>query len=71
MVTLLENFEVKISTVEESCDLKTLSIAKLISKLQTQKQKSSMRNKEIGETALQASHKSRKFNGKDSRKKKL
>ena len=36
VISLPAKFEFKISAIEESCDLKTLSVAKLISKLQAQ-----------------------------------
>ncbi|XP_060212015.1 uncharacterized protein LOC132639593 [Lycium barbarum] len=39
MISLLVRFESKISAKEESCDLKTLSVAELISKLQAQELK--------------------------------
>lgn len=34
MISLPAKFESKISAIEESCDLKTLSVAEMISKLQ-------------------------------------
>ncbi|KAL0421154.1 UNVERIFIED_CONTAM: hypothetical protein Slati_3138300 [Sesamum latifolium] len=40
LVSLLARFEAKISAIEESCDLKSLIVAELISKLQTQEHRS-------------------------------
>ncbi|XP_049397266.1 uncharacterized protein LOC125861399 [Solanum stenotomum] len=57
MISLPTRFESKISAIEESCDLKTLSVAELISKLQAQEQRSSIRDEEVVETAFQAQHK--------------
>ncbi|XP_055824382.1 uncharacterized protein LOC129892876 [Solanum dulcamara] len=57
MISLPARFESKISAIEESCDLKTLSVAELISKLQAQEQRSSIRDGEIAEVAFQAQHK--------------
>ncbi|XP_016546106.2 uncharacterized protein LOC107846156 [Capsicum annuum] len=47
MIWLPERFESKISAIEESCDLKTLSAVELISKLQAQEQRTSIRDKEV------------------------
>uniref|UniRef100_A0A0V0HIV9 Putative ovule protein n=1 Tax=Solanum chacoense TaxID=4108 RepID=A0A0V0HIV9_SOLCH len=57
MISLPARFESKISAIEESCDLKTLSVAELISKLQAQEQRSSIRDEEVAEAAFQAQHK--------------
>lgn len=54
MISLLDKFEGKISAIEESCDLKKLTIAELISKLQAQEQRTSIRNEEVAEGAFQA-----------------
>ncbi|XP_015165534.1 uncharacterized protein [Solanum tuberosum] len=59
MISLPARFESKISAIEESCDLKTLSVAELISKLQAQEQRSSIRDEEVEEVAFQAQHKGR------------
>ncbi|XP_050238265.1 uncharacterized protein LOC126687752 [Mercurialis annua] len=42
-MSLPEKFEAKVSAIEESCDLKKLAVAELISKLQVQEQRASMR----------------------------
>ncbi|RDX86866.1 hypothetical protein CR513_31745, partial [Mucuna pruriens] len=52
MVSMLEKFEAKISTIEESCDLQTLTIAKLTSKLHAQKQRVLMRSDEVVEGSI-------------------
>ncbi|KAF3652820.1 hypothetical protein FXO38_15911 [Capsicum annuum] len=52
-----EMFESNISAIEESCDLKTLSVTELISKLQAQEQRTSIRDEEVEEMAFQAKHK--------------
>lgn len=57
MISLPARFESKISAIEESCDLKTLSVAELISKLQAQEQRTSIRDGEVEEMAFQAKHK--------------
>ena len=49
MISLPTKFESKISAIEESCDLKTLSVAELISKLQIQEQRASIREEETFE----------------------
>ncbi|XP_015167177.1 uncharacterized protein [Solanum tuberosum] len=60
MISLPARFESKISAIEESCDLKTLSVAELISKLQAQEQISSIRDEEVAEAAFQAQHKGKR-----------
>ena len=60
MMSIPERFEAKISTIEESCDLQTLSIAELINKLQIQEQRVQMRDDEAVEGAFQASFKGKK-----------
>ncbi|XP_055822066.1 uncharacterized protein LOC129890558 [Solanum dulcamara] len=57
MISLPARFESKILAIEESCDLKTLSVAELISKLQAQEQRSSIRDGEVAEVAFQAQYK--------------
>ncbi|XP_016558016.2 uncharacterized protein LOC107857677 [Capsicum annuum] len=57
MVNLSDKFESKISAIEESCDLTTLSIAELISKLQIQEQRLTMRSEGTVEDAFQVRHK--------------
>ncbi|XP_052178656.1 uncharacterized protein LOC127792249 [Diospyros lotus] len=62
----INEFESKISAIEESCDLKHLSVAELISKLQAQEQRTSMRLEETVEEALVLKHKYKKNGGKKS-----
>ncbi|XP_047257496.1 uncharacterized protein LOC124889581 [Capsicum annuum] len=57
MISLPAWFESKISAIEESCDLKTLSVAELIRKLQAQEQKTSIRDEEVEEMVFQAKNK--------------
>lgn len=61
MVSIPQKFEAKISAIEESCNLQTLTMAELTSKLEAQEQRTSMRNEEISETALQASQSNRGY----------
>ncbi|WJZ92889.1 hypothetical protein VitviT2T_011862 [Vitis vinifera] len=62
MVSVPQKFEAKISAIEESCDLQTLTIVELTSKLHAQEQRVLMRGDEATEGAFQANHK-----GKNSR----
>ncbi|KAH0633606.1 hypothetical protein KY284_036392 [Solanum tuberosum] len=57
LISLPDKFEFKISAIEESCDLTTLTIAELISKLQVQEQRVTMKSEGIVEDAFQARHK--------------
>lgn len=68
MVSVPDRFESKISAIEESCDLTTLSIAELISKLQVQKQRDAIRNEEHVEGAFNAKFKGKKHVARDDRK---
>ena len=52
MVSVPDKFEAKVSTIEESCDLTTLSVDDLISKLQAQEQKNFVRSDEGVEGAF-------------------
>ncbi|GKV41334.1 hypothetical protein SLEP1_g48880 [Rubroshorea leprosula] len=56
IVSLLEKFEQKISAIEESCDLKTLTVYELISKLQAHEQRTAFRMEDMAahESAFQA-----------------
>lgn len=58
-ISLPSRFEPKVSAIEESCDLKVLSVAELISKLQAQEQRSSLRDEDTSEGAFQARQKGR------------
>ena len=60
MVSVPDRFESKISTIEESCDLTTLSIAELINKLQAQEQRDAIHNEEHAEGAFNAKFKGKK-----------
>ena len=57
MISVPQKFEVKISAIEESCDLQSLTIAELTSKLHAQEQRVLMRGDEATEGAFQANHK--------------
>lgn len=60
MVSMPEKFEAKISAIEESCDLQTLTITELISKLHAQEQRVSMKSGEVIEGAFRAKHHGRR-----------
>ncbi|KAF2323330.1 hypothetical protein GH714_034668 [Hevea brasiliensis] len=51
MISVPDQFEAKITAIEESCDLKKLTIAELISKLQAQEQRASIRVEGVTEGA--------------------
>nr|CAN73998.1 hypothetical protein VITISV_043372 [Vitis vinifera] len=57
MVSVPQKFEAKISAIEESCDLQTLIIVELTSKLHAQEQRVLMRGDKATEGAFQANHK--------------
>nr|KYP40336.1 Retrovirus-related Pol polyprotein from transposon TNT 1-94 [Cajanus cajan] len=61
MVSVPERFEAKISAIEESCDLQTLTITELTSKLHAQEQRVSIRSDEAVEGAFRAKHNGRNF----------
>ena len=54
LVSLPDKFEAKVAAIEESCDLKKLTIAEMISKLQAQEQRNSMKDGDATEGAFQA-----------------
>ena len=58
-ISVPQQFEVKISAIEESCDLQSLTITELTSKLHAQEQRVSMRDDEAIEGAYQAKQKGR------------
>ncbi|KAL4385296.1 hypothetical protein GQ457_15G029610 [Hibiscus cannabinus] len=62
MISVPQRFEAKISAIEESCDMTSLTIADLVSKLEAQEQRVSMRAIEASEGAFLAAHKGVKFN---------
>ena len=53
LVSLLEKFEAKVAAIEESCDLKKQTITEMISKLQAQEQRNSMKDGDATEGAFQ------------------
>ncbi|GLT44469.1 hypothetical protein SLA2020_183630 [Shorea laevis] len=57
MVSVLDKFESKISTIEESNDLNQLTINELISKLKAHEKRLSIKGAEVPEKALQAKEK--------------
>ena len=57
MVSMPQKFEAKISAIEDSCDLQSLTIAELTNKLHAQEQRVLMRGDEATEGAFQANHK--------------
>lgn len=67
MVLAPDKFEAKISKIEESCDLQTLTIAKLTSKLHAQEQRVSMGSDEDNEGAFPAKHNGRSSNNNKGR----
>ncbi|KAJ4725389.1 Retrovirus-related Pol polyprotein from transposon TNT 1-94 [Melia azedarach] len=68
LISLPEKFEAKVSAIEESHDLKKLIVVELISKLQVQEQRTSVRSESQTEGAFQAKHSSRSFNSKDDKR---
>lgn len=67
MVLAPDKFEAKISKFEESCDLQTLTIAKLTSKLHAQEQRVSMGSDEDNEGVFPAKHNGRSSNNNKGR----
>nr|KYP31983.1 hypothetical protein KK1_047447 [Cajanus cajan] len=61
MVLVLERFEAKISAIKESCDLQTLTITELTSKLHAQEQIVSIRSDEAVEGSFREKHNGRNF----------
>ncbi|XP_034674255.1 uncharacterized protein LOC117905442 [Vitis riparia] len=57
MVSVPQKFEAKISAIEKSCELQSLTIAKLTNKLHAQEQRVLMRGDEATKGAFQANHK--------------
>ncbi|GJU49502.1 retrovirus-related pol polyprotein from transposon TNT 1-94 [Tanacetum coccineum] len=60
MISVPPKFEAKISAIKESCDLDTLTVSKLNSKLQAQEQRVSIRSEEKVEGAFRVSSRSNK-----------
>ncbi|TXG70323.1 hypothetical protein EZV62_005258 [Acer yangbiense] len=44
LINLPKKFEAKVAAIEESCDLKTMTISEMVSKLQAQEQRHALRN---------------------------
>ncbi|XP_039054523.1 uncharacterized protein LOC120196917 [Hibiscus syriacus] len=62
MISVPQRFKAKISAIEESCDMSRLTIDDLVSKLEAQEQRVSMRAHEASEGVFLAAHKGVKFN---------
>ncbi|TXG65024.1 hypothetical protein EZV62_012018 [Acer yangbiense] len=54
LISLPEKFEAKVAAIEESCDLKKLTISEMVSKLQAHEQRMSMRKDDVTEGSFQA-----------------
>ncbi|TXG48236.1 hypothetical protein EZV62_027530 [Acer yangbiense] len=54
LINLPKKFEAKVAAIEESCDLKKMTISEMVSKLQAQEQRMSMRSNDVTEGAFQA-----------------
>ncbi|TXG64154.1 hypothetical protein EZV62_011148 [Acer yangbiense] len=68
LISLPEKFEAKVAAIEESCDLKKMTISEMVSKLQAQEQRMSMRNNDVTEGAFQARHKGKQPVKRDQQK---
>ncbi|TXG63903.1 hypothetical protein EZV62_010897 [Acer yangbiense] len=68
LISLPEKFEAKVAAIEESCDLKSLTISEMISKLQAQEQSMSIRSDDVTEGAFKARHKGRQPVKRDQKK---
>ncbi|GMI89813.1 hypothetical protein HRI_002650600 [Hibiscus trionum] len=62
MISVPQRFKAKILAIKESCDMTSLTIGDLVSKLEAQEQRVSMRAHEASKGAFLASHKGVKFN---------
>ncbi|XP_038687527.1 uncharacterized protein LOC119986908 [Tripterygium wilfordii] len=70
LISLPDRFEAKISAIEESCNLKELSITELCTKLQAQELRFTRKSKEVTEGAFQMKQKGKQPGGfKDGKKK--
>ncbi|KAL6349074.1 hypothetical protein AAG906_033730 [Vitis piasezkii] len=63
-----QKFEAKISAIEESCDLQSLTIVELTSKLHSQEQRVLMRGDEATKGAFQANHKGKSYGNLQGKK---
>ena len=57
LISLPEKIEAKVAAIEESCDLKKMIISEMVSKMQAQEQRMSMRINDVIEGAFQVRHK--------------
>ncbi|XP_038689952.1 uncharacterized protein LOC119988827 [Tripterygium wilfordii] len=71
MINLPERFKSKVFAIEESCDLKKLTISELCSKLQAHEQRSNFRQEDVTEGAFQAKHKNKQASNSKQGKKKF
>ena len=68
MVSVPQKFEAKISTIEATCNLQSLTIAELTSKLHVKEQRVLMRGDEATEGAFQANHEGKSFGNLQGKK---
>ncbi|TXG68897.1 hypothetical protein EZV62_003832 [Acer yangbiense] len=68
LVSLPDKFEAKVAAIEESCDLRALTVSEMVSKLQAQEQRLALRNDGDMEEAFLAMNKG-KHKGKGNQKK--
>nr|KYP39290.1 Retrovirus-related Pol polyprotein from transposon TNT 1-94 [Cajanus cajan] len=68
LISLPVKFEAKVAAIEESCDLKKLTISEMVSKLQAHEQRFSMRMDDVTEGAFQARHKGKQAGQKNQKK---
>ncbi|XP_020224174.1 uncharacterized protein LOC109806210 [Cajanus cajan] len=68
LISLPVKFEAKVAAIEESCDLKKLTISEMVSKLQAHEQRLSMRMDDVTEGAFQARHKGKQAGQKNQKK---
>ncbi|KAK2404761.1 putative mitochondrial protein [Trifolium repens] len=68
LISLPDKFEAKVAAIEESCDLKKLTVSEMVSKLQAHEQRFSMRMDDATEGAFQAKHKGKQSGQKNQNK---
>nr|KYP36207.1 hypothetical protein KK1_042685 [Cajanus cajan] len=68
LINLPVKFEAKVAAIEESCDLKKLTISEMVSKLQAHEQRFSIRMDDVTEGAFQARHKGKQAGQKNQKK---
>ncbi|GKV48447.1 hypothetical protein SLEP1_g55260 [Rubroshorea leprosula] len=65
MVSVLDKFESKLSTIEETCDLDTMTVNELISKLKAHEQRLTLKGQVVAtKGAFQARQKGKQYKGK-------